>query len=614
MFFTKSPFVFLFFSPLISMAEATFAERVNPHLIAQEYLQLAENLAQEKKTDKALAYYEKSIEIYGKDYLSYFKFANFLFDQGRIDGAAQNYRKAIEFQPDIPQLHYNLGVCYSRLKDIEAALDHLRKAVQLKPDYTKAQLELSHCLEQKKEYQEATAILQKIAVIEPQSSDIHRRLGRLYNHLEDLENAEQSFKKALSLSPHDATTLLELGNTLNMLDKPHEAINHYMHVLEQYPYTKSALYNFGYSLKQLGRTKEALMVYKKTLELYPDYPLGHFAIALAQLALGDFENGWKEYEWRWKAYDETPRKFSQPEWQGQDVTGKTIFIYAEQGLGDTYQFIRYAKILKEKGATIIFETQKPLESILSLCPYLDHVIPRNAQKPEFDYHIALMSLPLIFNTRLETVPQNIPYLYADHALTAYWHAKLSHDTNFKVGICWQGNAHYQTLSLRRAVAAKSINLATLAPLSTIPGVSIYSLQKIDGTEQLTSLDQHYTIRSFGPEMDTINGRFMDTAAIMLNLDLIITIDTATCHLAGGLGCKNIWLLLPEPADWRWLEGTNETPWYPNMTLFRQRERGNWDHTIEIIKQEITSLIENNHHKNQDISEKISNSIKQIIKK
>jgi len=200
-----------------------------------------------------------------------------------------------------------------------------------------------------------------------------------------------------------------------------------------------------------------------------------------------------------------------------------------------------------------------------------------------------MSLPLYFNTKKDTIPASIPYIYADQKLVEEWHDKLAHDKNFKIGICWQGNAHYSTQFLRRAVAAKSCHASTFAPLASIEGISLYSLQKMNGHEQLSNLPDGLIINDFGPDFDESHGRFMDTAAVMKNLDLVITIDTSISHFAGALGVP-VWILLPHPADWRWMLDTNDTPWYPNARLFRQPKLGDWKSAIEQVTLELKKLI------------------------
>jgi len=383
--------------------------------------------------------------------------------------------------------------------------------------------------------------------------------------------------------------MIELANILNILGQYNEALGLYLNALEINPNLHVALYNFGFILKKLGRIQESIAIQKKIIELKPDYANSHFSLSLSYLTLGNFKQGWQEYEWRWATYNESPKKFDCPVWNGSNPAGKTILLYAEQGFGDTFQFIRYAKVLKEKGATIILQTQNALATLFEQCPYIDTVIKRTDPAPTADFHIALMSLPFLCKTKLASIPADIPYLYADQTLVNYWRKKLANDSHFKIGLCWQGNMQYPTASLRRSVAEKSISVDHFRPVSQLPGVSLYSLQKINGTKQLDTLDDAFVIQIFGPDFDKSNGRFMDTAAIMKNLDLIITVDTAIAHLAGALGTP-VWVLLPQPADWRWMLERTDSPWYPTMHLFRQNKSGNWKALIEQMVQKLQYII------------------------
>lgn len=424
---------------------------------------------------------------------------------------------------------------------------------------------------------------------DPKNFDALLHMGNALRDLDRVEESVSYYRRALALNPDHLIALMELANTLTMLDQNIEALALYIKVLEVKADLPAALHNFAFILKKIGRCEDAIRVFKKLLEIKPDYALAHFNLSAAYLSIGDFENGWKEYEYRWHAYNESPKRFAQPLWDGSNLAGKTILVYAEQGLGDTYQFIRYLKPLKEQGACVIFESQAVLLPILKLCPYIDHVVHGKCTVPAFDYQIPLMTLPLLFKTQVDTIPQDIPYLYADQALVEHWAQELAHDTKLKIGICWHGNGRYPTQALRRSVAAKSIPLSQLIQIAAIDGVSVYSLQQIDGIDQLKQLDKSVQIHVFGEDFDSKNGKFMDTAAVMKNLDLVITVDTSIAHLAGGLGIKT-WLILPEPADWRWIIGRLDSPWYPTMRIFKQQAPGDWMGVMQDLKQALTELV------------------------
>lgn len=434
----------------------------------------------------------------------------------------------------------------------------------------------------------------------PDNGYFYYRLAHAYKDLNKFEEAITHFRLAAQKDPNNNIYKFALANTLHFINALEEALKIYEIILEQEPNNHCALYNFGYTLKKMGHIKYALEAYDLVLDKKPDYAPARFSRALTYLTLGDWHRGWKEYEWRWKAYNEAPKKFDCPVWDGFNIKGRRLLIYAEQGLGDTIQFIRYAELIKKMGADVIVQTQGPLKNLLKLCPYIDEVYARGEALPSCDAHIAMMSLPRIFKTEIETIPHNVPYIFAKPELIDFWKSKLTTDPrlkpnsskDIKIGICWQGNRNYRTQSLRQAVANKSMHVKHFAPLARIKGITLYSLQKMDGEDQLKELDTDIKIKCFDEDFDTINGRFMDTVAVMKNLDLIITIDTGTCHVAAALGIPT-WNLLPNPADWRWMLERNDTPWYNNMRLFKQPKPGDWASCItecSIILQEILSGI------------------------
>jgi tetratricopeptide (TPR) repeat protein len=401
------------------------------------------------------------------------------------------------------------------------------------------------------------------------------------------------FEQALQAHPDNVQFLFEYANALNTINNTQKALDIYLQLLKYRPTDSAILYNTAYTFKKLGHLDQAMPYYEKTLQQNPQHAEAHFSLGLALLMKGDFDRGWQEYEWRWKRNTQLmPRNFNKPLWDGSSLHGKTILIHAEQGLGDTFQFIRYVKIVKEQyHGTVLVAVQRPLFDIISrCCPYIDQVTTLDHIPSTFDVHIPLMSLPLILKTKEDTIPHDIPYIIPDQTLIASWEKKLAQDTSFKVGLCWQGNSNYSTLFLRAVVAAKSINVNMFAPLSTIPGVTFYSLQKETGMDQLATLHENFKLITFDEDFDKNNGRFMDTAAVMKNLDLIITVDTSIAHLTGALGVP-VWVMLPEPADWRWMLNRSDSPWYPcNMRLFRQSASGDWETVIKTMTYELQKLV------------------------
>jgi len=403
----------------------------------------------------------------------------------------------------------------------------------------------------------------------------------LHRVLEDYMFTTKEKKHTVTQSPSDM-----FRNAIGLIknNKYEEGLDLFIRILEKKPLSKIVLYNIAYTLKKIEKFSEAITLLEYIVKKNPGYAKAQFCLSLSYLTVGNFKEGWKKYEWRWKAYNEEPKQCNCPVWDGSDIRGKKILLYAEQGFGDTLQYIRYAQVLKNKGAIIIVQTQNVLFSLLLQCPYIDMVIKRSDPIPPVDTNAALMSLPFLCKTDLKTIPHTTPYLHACPKLSSYWKQKLASDDRFKIGICWQGNAQYQTAALRKVVTEKSIPLRLFESVSNIPGTTLYSLQKTDGLQQLDEIKQMFAIHLFN-NLDEKHGRFMDTAAIIKHLDLIITVDTSIAHLAGGLGVP-VWLLLPKPADWRWMLEHLDSPWYPTMKIFRQTERGNWN---DVIKEVVSSL-------------------------
>ena len=558
----------------------------------EEYLKNARKLKTENQTEKSIEYYKKAIQFNSKNLLANFELGCTLYNEGKPQEAIQYYKNSIDIDSTCAQAYFNLSLCYCQTKQEDEAIEILKKLIEIKPDYSKSYRQIGVLLQKNKKYEEAIPYLKK-ACETNETLQTLISLGRSLKKLDRIEESVDYFKKALEQNPTNLLAILELANTLNVRCKGKDdleaALELYKKALEKDPNLNTVRYNIAYTLKRLDRVEEAMPYYQEAVKRNPTYPQARFSLGLAHLVLGDFDNGWPEYEYRWESYKETPKKYDMPIWDGSDLSGKTILVCAEQGLGDTFQFLRYTQILKRLGATIIFETQKPLVSLLSLCDYIDKVIPRGGSSvPSCDYQVYLLSLPLKFKTTIDTVPDNIPYLQAKPELIEYWRDQLSQDKNFKIGICWQGNRFYRTQALKHAVSAKSIPLPLLKPLAEIPGVSLYSLQKMSGEDQLKDID--FDIHIFDKDFDDTHGRFMDTAAVIKNLDLVISVDTSICHLSAALGVP-VWNMLPKPADWRWLLKTTRTPWYPNMKLFRQKEIGDWEGLIKEVSEELITVVQ-----------------------
>jgi hypothetical protein len=307
--------------------------------------------------------------------------------------------------------------------------------------------------------------------------------------------------------------------------------------------------------------------YRDVLRTKPGYAEIHVNLAMLALLQGDFDRGWRDYEWRWRTETAKPTAFRQPAWDGGPCPGKTILLHAEQGFGDTLHFVRYAALVKERGATVCLLCPPQLQRLLTRARGVDYCYAAEDEILPFDAHASLMSLPRLVGTALETIPSHVPYLSPDPELVDRWRGTLDGPGRCRVGIVWQGNPGFGR------DAHRSLPLSSFAPLAAVPGVALYSLQKGAGVEQLAGAK--FPIVDIGSQVDD----FVDTAAVIQNLDLVVACDTACAHLAGALG-RPVWTLLPLVPDWRWLLGRADSPWYPTMRLYRRRADESWLRMVE----------------------------------
>lgn len=520
------------------------------------------------------------------------KRASELFTTQQYEEAIAFYKQALALNPTSAEIYFNLGQALYYSKQYPEALHAYKKAVQYKPNHYRAFMQLGKIMIDVNQPDDAIEPLKRSLILEPRNGDTRILLARVYNDKHLFNQAIEIIEEGLQVEPDHINLRFELANTYNLVNRLDESLEIYRYLDRLIPNNPSILYNIAFTLKKFGLLAESIPYYNRVLAIQPEHAEAIFSRGLAYLVIGDFEQGWKGYEWRYSRPSQgSLRSYTEPRWDGSDLQGKTILIHAEQGLGDTFQFIRYAKLVKEKNGFVIAAVQKPLVTIMKRCKHIDQVIALDETPPHFDVHSPIMSLPYVLKTRVDTVPNEIPYLYADEKLVAEWAEKLAQDTNFKIGICWQGNDSYATPLLRATVAQKSVHPREFEPICSIPGVSVYSLQKTTGTDQLNDLPATMNIITFDGDFDQSNGRFMDTAAVIRNLDLVITVDTSISHFSAGLGIPT-WVMLPNPADWRWMMNRTDSPWYPKiLRLFKQPTPGDWETMILEVARELEKHIE-----------------------
>ncbi|MBI3838475.1 MAG: glycosyltransferase family protein [Planctomycetia bacterium] len=403
--------------------------------------------------------------------------------------------------------------------------------------------------------------------IDGQQASFHNNLGEAYRATGRMPEARACYEKALQLNPAYGPAAFNLGLLLHSRGQSAEAQRAYELAARLMPGLPEVHYYLGASLHDQGRLAEALDCYETSLRLRPNYPEPHFNRSLVYLTQGRFLEGWQEHRWRAKCKKHPPRTFRQPLWNGEPFANRTLLVYTEQGLGDTFQFVRYLPLVQQRGGKVLLEVQESLVPLLQTSG-IERLIATGTDLGAFDLQAPLHNLPGIFQTTTENVPRDVPYLRADPKLVEIWRDRLSKFGGFKIGLAWQGE---KALEYDRS---RSIALKEFAPLAATPRVQLFSLQKKAGTEQLAEVADQFTVHDLGEKLDEGSGAFMDTAAVIKNLDLVVTADTSIAHLAGALGVTT-WVGLPTPPDWRWLLEREDSPWYPTVRLFRQATPGNW---------------------------------------
>ena len=498
----------------------------------------------------------------------------------RLNEALACYREALAIEPGHVGALSNQGYVLQELKRYDEAIASYDKALAIKPDYAEGWNYRGFALLKLRRYDEAIASYRRALSIRPDHFEAHNNLGTALKGQGKLEEALASYRAALSLRPDLAEAHNNVGAALKEQGKLEQAIASYHKALSLRPEYAEAHYNLGAALKEQGKLEQAIASNRKALSLRPDFAEAQWNDGMCRLLLGDFERGWRQYEWRWKC-DEFPssrRNFSQALWLGEeDIAGKTVLLHAEQGLGDTIQFVRYAQEVARKGATVILEVPSVLRPLLSGLAGVHQVLSYGEQLPEFDFHCPLMSLPLALGTRLGPIPAAIPYLRAPAAKIGDWEGKLGQSGALKVGIVWSGNPAH------RNDRNRSLALSRLIALQK-PDVRLISLQKEVRPEDAGVLHADKRILHFGPQLED----FSDTAALVSLMDLVISVDTSIAHLAGALG-KPVWILLPFAPDWRWQLDREDSPWYPTARLFRQSETGDWDGVIDKVKRGLSDF-------------------------
>ncbi len=499
---------------------------------------------------------------------------------GAIALAQQNFAQAQQLieaalrktGPQGPSLN-NLGLAYRGLGRLPEALACFKQSLGIEPNSALTLMNLGQLLEQQGQTDAALGFLQRAATLAGANSAPHNALGNLLTRLERHAEAERCFRHALALEPNNSRLLFNLGNTYLRADRIEDAVAAYRAAIAVDPQYFDPYHNLGHAYNELGRPADAEACFRKGMELRPDDFNPHMSLGMTLIAQGRYQEGWREYQWR--LHDKVqlpPRGFTQPAWQGESLAGKTLLLCSEQGAGDAIMFMRYLPLLLAQGAKVIVECLPPLRRLFEHLEGPEKVVLKGDRLPDFDTYVAPIDLPLFFNTTVDTVPATVPYLpwptpEQDPSL------RLDAPSGRRIGLIWAGNPSHRHDRWRSIHDVK-----LLAPLFDVPNTVFYNLQFGARADDFDKAGMGHRIVKLGDERIV---DFWNLAGFVRQMDLVISVDTAVCHLAGALGVPT-WTLLAHGGEWRWMTEREDTPWYPTMRLFRQKARNDWPELIQRV--------------------------------
>lgn len=507
--------------------------------------------------------------------------------------AQAQYKSALNSDPSIVQHLAQLGHALQRNGNYTDAIALYNTALDINNSYINIYSLLAESYQAVGNQQEAERVYETALKRAPQHTPLLISAARFFNQIKQHKRALDLAHKAAATTQNSLEIQLLIGRIYNDQGSTNQAIEAYRTAARIAPNSFHAHYNLGFALKICGHLKEAQQELRRAAELAPQEHVAHIGLAHAYWADGQLMNAWKEFEHRWHIVDASkglrPQDLTYPLWNTAiPLKDKTVLMYSEQGLGDTLQFIRFAQEIKKRGGKTVCAVQKPLRTLLKQCPYIDHIM-EDKQAMCVDYQAPLMSMPYLL--KLEKIEPCSTYLHADKKLVEEWRGKLNPQT-FNIGICWEVDLQHDQIK-SSPLEWRSVPLKELAPLAHLPNITFYSLQKINGEDQLKNLPDKFIVHTFDGDFDTSHGRFMDTAAVVANLDLIISADTAIAHLAGGLG-KPVWLMLPYSPECRWQFARSDSDWYPTMRIFRQTKPFGWSATVHEMSKALKTLVQSRH--------------------
>lgn len=564
------------------------AIRKNPNN-ADYISNLGTMLQRQARFDEALKSFDLALSLKPDSTDTWIKLGNVLQRQERFEEAILAYDHVLEIDAPCPgpgktptraNALYKRGVCFRHLMRLEEACISFGKALTIYPGHFDALNDRGRTLLDLWRADEALMDFRKAIEIEPNSAALLNNCGITLILLRRCEEALETLDRALSISPDLAELFNNKGNALKYLGRFDEALANYDRAIALKPDYAEAHSNRGNCLDEMGRYGDALSCYKDALALQPDHADTHWNIAVNRLRAGDLRTGWVENEWRWKikSLQVKHRHFRQPLWIGvEPIDGKVVLLHNEQGLGDALQFFRYIPLLAARGARVVLEIDEPLKELVSGLAGVSHCFAKGGTLPDFDFHCPLTSLPLAFETTLDTIPSAVPYISVGARATD-WGTRLHSQNLPRIGLVWSGNPIHNNDRNR------SMPLECLLPLLDVKARFV-SLQKDIRPSDEPVVRERNDILHLGAELQS----FADTAALIEHLDLVISVDTSVAHLAGALG-RPVWIFLPYVPDWRWLLDREDSPWYPTARLFRQSQTREWHSVVDEVQRALTEFV------------------------
>ncbi len=504
---------------------------------------------------------------------------------GQLAQAELVYRQILAIDPRHADGLHLLGGIALQTGHNKAAIDLIRKAIAVNRRNPAFHCDLGTALQHQGELDEAAKSYRQAIALKPDYAEALNNLGNVLADQDKLDEAAKAYRRALAFKPDYAEAHYNLGHLLTREYRPDEALACYRKALDLKPDYAEPLNAVGLALQEQGELGEAAACYRKALDLKPDFPEAHYNHGLVLLLEGKLRQGWEEFEWRWRSKEVRRRYPVDRQWYGGDLNGRTILLHAEQGLGDSLQFVRYAPLVAGLGATVLLEVQKPLVALFSEMDGVSGVFAHGDALPPFDTHCPLMSLPLALATTLDTIPGHTPYLRADPERAAAWRRRGEALPGLRVGLVWAGNPRPFQPGAHAIDRRRSITLDHFAEFAALGGVSFISLQKGEAASQTKAPPAGLTIYDWTDELNDL----ADTAALVDTLDLVIGVDTSVIHLVGALA-KPVWLLNRFDTCWRWLLERDDSPWYPTLRQFRQRSPGDWRGVLSKVHAELRSAI------------------------